>query len=82
VEVEERRGREIDVLDFFPDISFHLTPKCGKKSLIPFFREKSLFSTCPELFLPNEKAPNETDYFHQKTGKKMSFDFFGRNCFW
>jgi hypothetical protein len=32
--------------------------------------------------LPDEKAPNETDYFHQKTDKKMSYDFFGRNYFW
>jgi hypothetical protein len=49
-----------------------------KKSFFSFFREKSLFFTCLELFLPDEKAPNETD---QKQTKKVN-DFFGRNYFW
>jgi hypothetical protein len=84
VEVEERRGREMDVLDFFPDISFHLIPKSGKKSFFPFsfFREKSLFFTCPDLFLPDEKAPNETDHSHQKKQeKKCNYDFFWEELF-
>jgi hypothetical protein len=74
-------GETLDVLDFFPDISFHLIPKCGKKSFIPFFREKSLFPTSPERFFCQMKKLQMKPIIFIKQTKKCHMTFFGRNFF-